>query len=326
MNRREFIALLGGAAVTFPFASLAQKVPIVIGFLGGQASPPPNDAQRNAILQGFSDNGLIEGRDYVFEPRFTGGDDERFPELARELVRLNVRMILANTPAGARAAQRLDPPVPVLLTLMNDPVGAGLVASLAHPGNHTTGTASLNEDLTPKLLEFLREIVPKATVLAVFFNPSNPTNPAIMDNLRANAHPAGITVIPLALKPRDDVDAMFSALAARRPDALQIIGDPAVGELRYRIAALALAHRLPTFSTSQLFAEAGCLVSYGASVNKGLRRMGYYVKKILDGANSGDLPIEQPTGVELTINLKTAKALGIEISPTLLTRADQVIE
>jgi putative tryptophan/tyrosine transport system substrate-binding protein len=326
MRRRGFITLVGGAAVTWPLTALAQKAPIVIGFLGSQAPPPSRDAQGRAIEQGFLENGLVEGRDYVVENRFTGGDEARFPELARELAQKNVRIIMTNTPAGVRAAQRLDPPVPVIMTNMNDPVGAGLIASLAHPGNHTTGTASLNEDVTPKLLEFVREIVPKASVLAVLFNPQNPTNPMMMDNLRAKAAPFGITVFPFGLKSPDELEAAFDTFAIRRPDALQIISDPRTSDLGDRIAALAIAHRLPTFSNNLVFVEAGCLMSYSASLRKILRRTGYYVKKILDGANAGDLPVEQPTGLELFINLKTAKALGIEIPPTLLARADQVIE
>lgn len=327
MKRRDFIVLLGGAAAMRPLTALTQKAPIVIGFLGGQAPPPPIDAQGSAIAQGFLENGLVEGRDYVFEQsRFTGGDDERFPGLARELAQKNVRIIITNTPAGVRAAQRLDPPVSVIMTNMNDPVGAGLIASLAHPGNHTTGTASLNEDVTPKLLEFVREIVPTASVLAVLFNPRNPTNPVMVDVLRAKAEPFGITVFPFALTSPDELEAAFATLAIRRPDAIQIISDPRTSDLGNRIAALAIAHRLPTFSNNLVFVEAGCLMSYSASLRKILRRTGYYVRRILDGANAGDLPVEQPTGLELFINLKTAKALGIEIHATLLARADQVIE
>jgi putative ABC transport system substrate-binding protein len=326
MKRREFITVVGGAAVTWPLPALTQKAPIVIGFLGSQAPPPRNDALGSAIAQGFRENGLVEGRDYIFENHFTGGDDKRFPELARELAQKNVRIIVTNTPAGVRAAQRLDPPVSVIMTNMNDPVRAGLIASLAHPGNHTTGTASLNEDVTPKLLEFVHEIVPNASALAVLFNPRNPTNPVMMDDLRAKAEPLGIAVSPFALTSADELEAMFNTFAIRRPDALQIISDPRTSDLGDRIAALAIAHRLPTFSNNLVFVEAGCLMSYSASLRKILRRTGYYVKKILDGANPGDLPVEQPTGLELSINLKTAKALGIEIPPTLLARADQVIE
>jgi putative ABC transport system substrate-binding protein len=327
MRRREFITLFGGVAVAWPLAAWAQKAPVVIGFLGSQAAaPPPKDPQTIALNQGFLDYGLIQGRDFVFEQRFTAGDDERFPEFARDLARLQARMILANTPAGVRAVQRLDPPIPVVMVIMNDPVGAGLVASLAHSGNHTTGTASLHEDVTPKLLEFLREIVPNARVLGVLFNPLNATNPIILENLRVKADSVGVKVLPIAFKPRDDLDALFAVLGAQHLDALQIIADPGIVDLKHRITALAAAHRLPLFSSSVLIVEAGGLVSYGASVNKILRRTGYYVKKILEGANPADLPIEQPTGLELIINLKTAKTLGIEIPATLLARADQVIE
>ena len=327
MRRREFITFFGGVAVAWPLAAWAQKTPVVIGFLGSQAAaPPPKDPQTIALNQGFLDYGLIQGRDFVFEQRFTAGDDERFPEFARDLARLQARMILANTPAGVRAGQRLDPPIPVVMVIMNDPVGAGLVASLAHSGNHTTGTASLHEDVTPKLLEFLREIVPNARVLGVLFNPLNATNPIILENLRVKADSVGVKVLPIAFKPRDDLDALFAVLGAQHLDALQIIADPGIVDLKHRITALAAAHRLPLFSSSVLIVEAGGLVSYGASVNKILRRTGYYVKKILEGANPADLPIEQPTGLELIINLKTAKMLGIEIPATLLARADQVIE
>jgi putative tryptophan/tyrosine transport system substrate-binding protein len=327
MRRRDFITLVGGAAVMRPRIARAQKSQPVIGFLGSQAAAPPRtDPQTIALHQGFLDYGLIQDRDFIFEQRFTGGADERFPEFARELARLNARMILTNTPAGVRAVQRLDPPLPVVMTNMNDPVGAGLVASLAHPGNLTTGTASLNEDVTPKLLEFLREVVPKASIVGVLFNPLNPTNPVIVENLRGKAASVGLKTVPVAFKPRDDLDALFAALMAQHPDALQIIGDPGIGDLRDRVATQARTHRLPLFSTSPLVVEAGGLVSYGASVYKTLRRTGYFVRKILDGADPSDLPIEQPTGVELIVNLQTARILEIEIPATLLARADRVIE
>jgi putative ABC transport system substrate-binding protein len=326
MHRRDFIRLVGGAVMMAPHAARAQKAPVV-GFLGSQAAaPPPQDPQTIALNQGFLDNGLTEGRNFIFEQRFTAGEDGRFPEFARDLARLNARMILTNSPAGVRAVQRLDPPLPVVMVIMNDPVGAGLVASLAHPGNLTTGTASLNEDITPKQLEFLREIIPNVRALGVLFNPLNATNTVILENLRVKADSVGVNVVPVAFKPRDDLDALFAELGAQRLDALQIIPDPRLGDLRDRIIALSQMHRLPLFSTSLLFVESGGLVGYGASIYKTLRRTGYFVRKILDGADPSNLPIEQPTGVELTINLKTAKTLGIEIPATLLARADRVIE
>jgi putative ABC transport system substrate-binding protein len=181
-------------------------------------------------------------------------------------------------------------------------------------------------DLTPKLLEFLREILPHATVLAVIFNPSNPTNPVLVDNLRANANPLGITVLPFPATSPGDFDVVFPELVGRHPDAILVIPDPLLNDLGHRITELALANGLPTFTNSEWPVETSGLIGYGASVRKVLYRMGYYVRRILDGANPGDLPIEQPTKIELIINLKTAKTLGIEIPPMLLTRADRVIE
>jgi putative ABC transport system substrate-binding protein len=325
MLRREFMAFLAAAA-GYPTAIRAQKKPIVIGFIGGQAQPAQADSAGRAIRQGLLDQGLVEGRDYVMEERFAAGDNSRIVQFANELAQANARMILANTPDGVRAVQRLTPPIPVLMTVMNDPVGAGLVFSLAHPGNHTSGTASLNQDLTPKMLEFVREIIPTARVLAALFNPANPTSPVMMENLRTSGNRTGMTVLPFAMDPRADLDELFAKLATQNLDALQVISDPSMQDMRYRLAELAAARRLPLFSTSSLFSEAGCLVSYGASVNKVLRRTGYFVKKILDGAEAGELPVEQPTEVELIINLKTAKILGLAIPPNLLARADEVIE
>jgi putative ABC transport system substrate-binding protein len=326
MKRRRFIVSFASVIAAWPLELRAQKSPAVVGFLGGQATPPPTDAQGNALLDGFRNNGLILGRDFIFEARFTGGDDERFPELARELARLKARVILANTPAGVRAAQKLEPPIPVLMTLMNDPVGAGLIFSLAHPGNHTSGTANLNEDVTPKVLEFVREVYPHANRIAILYNPFNSTHAPIVEDLKARSGLVGVTLIPSPLKPRDNLDTLFAKLAADRIDAVQLLGDPAITDLRDRLAALALAQGIPLFSTGSIVTEAGALLSYGAPINKSLSRMGYYVKRVLDGADPSDLPVEQPTEVILVINLKTANALGAKVPPGLLSRADQVIE
>jgi putative ABC transport system substrate-binding protein len=266
------------------------------------------------------------GRDFILEPYFTGGDDSRFLEIARELARKNARIILANTPAGVRAAQSLVPPVPVLMVNMNDPVGEGLIKSLAHPGGHTTGTASLNTDVTPKLLELLHEILPSATVLAAVFQPSNPSHAEMLDNLKAQATTLGIMVLPFPLKAPGDLDEVFSKLLSRQPSALQVLADPLLSDFGGRISELAIANRLPTFTNSEPAVEAGGLICYGASVRKVLRRMGYYVKRVLDGADPSDLPVEQPTELDLIVNLKTAASLGINMPPTLVARADRVIE
>jgi ABC-type uncharacterized transport system substrate-binding protein len=328
VRRREFLGVLGsGAAAAWSSGSLAQKAPIRIGLLGsGAATSVITAAQVATIKEGLRGYGLIDGRDYVLDARFAAGHYERFPELARELAQAGAGVILTNTIASVRAAQRLTPPVPIVMLSINDPIGTGLIASLAKPGNHTTGLASLNEDLTPKLLEFFRAVLPSAGSIAVLFNPSNPTNINFVEDLRLRAGAMGIVMQPAGLKSPDVLDATFAELAAQKPDALLVLSDSGVIDLSDRIAALALAHRLPTFSTSPTVAEFGGLLAYGAPRNKLFLRSAYFVKRIFDGANPGDLPVEQPTQIELWLNLKTAKILGLDMPLHLQQLADKVIE
>jgi putative ABC transport system substrate-binding protein len=326
MKRRGVLVICGGSLIALSLKARAQKSPAVIGFLGGQV-PQGRNPRSEALLEGFRKNGLLPGRDFIFEARFSEGDDDRYPELARELATRKARMILANTPGAVRAAQQLDPPIPVIMTYINDPVDAGLISSLAHPGNHTTGTASLNEDVTAKVLEFAKQILPNATKVAVVHNPNNLTHDRLLQSLASSLPSIGLASIPFALRPRDDLDRLFSALTAAQVDAVLLLGDPSIIEtLRDRLSILAIAGKLPVFSTSMIATEAGALLSYGGAIDKILLRTGYYAKRILDGANAGELPVEQPTEVILVINLKTAKDIGVEISPTLLARADRVIE
>jgi putative tryptophan/tyrosine transport system substrate-binding protein len=327
MRRREFIGLVGGAAAAWPLAANAQKQPIRLGFLAsGTAGSASSAVQIGAIKQGLGDNGLIEGRDYVLETRFAAGNYERFPEMARELAQSGARVILALTISSVRAAQNVTPPVPVVMLAINDPVGTGLVASLARPGGHTTGMATLNEDLTPKLLEIQHEVLPKAKTIATLFNPLNPTNPPFLARLGSAASAMGMTVLPFPLKSPDELDSVFAALAAQRPDMLQIVADSGIIDMHDHIAALAVAHRLPSFANLTNYARFGGLMAYGISLEALFIRATYFVKRIMDGASPGDLPVEQPTKFELAVNLKTANALGLGISPTLLSRADEVIE
>jgi putative ABC transport system substrate-binding protein len=327
MRRREFITLLGGTAVALPRGANAQKAPARVGFLASGAATSANSATLvDAIKQGMRNNDLIEGRDYTLDSRFAAGDYARFPEMARQLAQAGARVILVNTIASARAAQSLNPPVPVVMLAINDPIGTGLIASLARPGGYTTGMATLNEDLTPKLVEFQREVIPKATTIAALFNPANPTNLGAVANLRTVTGTRGMQVLPFALQSPDELDSVFARLAAQHPDTLQLVADSGNIDLSDRIAALALAHRLPSFSTITSYAEFGGLMAYGVSLRSLFIRATSFVKRILDGAKPGDLPVEQPTKIELVINLKTAKTLGLSIPATLLTRADDVIE
>jgi putative tryptophan/tyrosine transport system substrate-binding protein len=327
MRRRQFLGIAGGAALAWPYETLAQKSPVRIGFLASGAAASINSAyQIKTIKRGLESNGLIESRDYILEARFSGGRYEQFPEMAHDLAQAGVSVILANTIASVRAAQQLVPAVPVVMVSINDPVGTGLITSLARPGGHTTGVATLNEDLTPKLLEFQRAIIPNARSIAALYNPANPTNTAFVENLRVCANALGMSVMPIEMRSRDDLEAAFAAFPTRRPDTLQVISDSGTLDLSDRIAALALASRLPTFATSPDFAKFGGLMAYGASREQLYIRSAYYVKRILDGANPGELPVEQPSRIELWINLKTAKALDLTIPASMLATADGVIE
>jgi putative ABC transport system substrate-binding protein len=246
--------------------------------------------------------------------------------MAYELAQAGATVILTNTIASVRAAQRVVPPVAVVMMSINDPVGTGLIANLARPGGRTTGVATLNEDLTPKLLEFQRAMLPNATSIAALYNPANPTNPTFLENLRVQAGAMGLSVLPVELRSPDALDPAFAALAEKHPDAVQVISDSGTLDLSDRIAALALANRLPSFASSPDFARFGGLMAYGASRAQLYTRATYYVKRILEGTNPGDLPVEQPSRIELWINQKTAKALGLVVPASLLVTADEVIE
>jgi putative ABC transport system substrate-binding protein len=225
-----------------------------------------------------------------------------------------------------RAAQRLTPPVPIVMCPINDPVGNGLIASLARPGGMTTGVATLNEDLTAKMLEYQRAVLPKLRTIAAIYNPGNPSNLRALEDLHARASEMGISVLPVVLRSPQDLDGAFAAIVGARPDSLQVISDSGTLDVLDRIGAFALAQRLPSFGTLGNFAEFGGLLSYGPPRRKMLMKSGYYVKRILDGANPGELPVEQPTQIELSINLKTARAIGVEIPLRFQQLADQLIE
>jgi putative tryptophan/tyrosine transport system substrate-binding protein len=324
MKRREFIAVLSGA-VAWPFAAPAQQKSAGIGFLGAGAADT-SAPLIEALKQGLLENGLIEGKDYVLEPRWAEGHYELFPAFARELADNGARVIVVGTVAAARAAQRASSTISVVMAIINDPVGSGLVASLARPGGNTTGMASLNQDVTPKQLELLHTVLPKATTIAALFNPTNPSNLSILDNVRVQAARRGITVRDFAVNTPDELNAAFRTIPTQRPDALLVIPDAAIQDLAVHIVILALEHRIPVFSTNPDLTGGGGLISYGVSRRDAYRRSAYFVKKVLDGAKPADLPVEQPTKILLSINLKTAKALGLTIPQSLLATADEVIE
>lgn len=327
MKRREFIFSLASVAALRPWEAQAQKAPARLGWLSsGSSNSVAASGFLGPIREGLRENGLVEGRDYVLEARYANGLYERFPELARELKEAGVAIIITNTIASVRAAQRLTPPIPIVMCPINDPVGNGLIASLARPGGVTTGVATLNEDLTAKMLEFQRAILPDLKKVVALYNPGNPSNPRAVDDLRGRATELSITVLPVALRSPLEIDAIFATVVAAKPDSLQVISDSGTSDLSDRIADFAIAQRLPSCSTLSNFAEFGGLLTYGPPRKKMLMRSGYYVKRILEGANPGDLPVQQPTEIELSINLKTAAAIGINIPLSLQQLADNLIE
>jgi len=327
MRRRQFVAGVGSVAATWPLAARAQKSPARIGYLlSGAANSAAATDRLTYLADGLREFGLAEGRDYNLETRFAAGDYSRFTDLGRELAQAGVSVIVTNTIAAVRAAQALRPALPIVMSSINDPVGAGLVASLARPGGMTTGMATLGEDLSPKLLDFQHMLLPKAIVLAALFNPANPSNPTLVDEIKKRSGAIGMTVVPVALPSPDALDAAFATMAAHRPDALELIGDSGTFDVSDRIAAAALALRLPSFAASPIYAKYGGLLGYGPAPQALYGRAAYYVKRILDGADPGELPVEQPTQIVLWINMRAAKALGVEVPQSLLVAADNLIE
>jgi putative ABC transport system substrate-binding protein len=279
-----------------------------------------------ALKQGLRENALIEGKDYIFDARWAGGDYERFSGFARELVEQNAAVIIVSTIAAAHAAQRATTTIPIVKAAINDPVGSGLIASLSRPGGNITGMATLNQDITSKMIEILHTTLPKATNLLVLFNSANPSNLIYLERTRLQAEKIGVEVRAIDFKVTSWREPTSGALKTKSADAMLVIADAALIDFGDQIVALGLEHRTPVISASPDITAAGGLISYGISRREVYRRSAYFVKKVLDGAKPADLPIEQPTRIMLSLNLKTARALGIAISDALLVRADEVIE
>ncbi len=281
-----------------------------------------------AFKQGMRDNGLIEAKDYVTDLVYADGDYERFPALAKELLQRVPAVIMVNTAALARAAQLATRTVPIVMTGITDPVGSGLVASLARPGGNITGLSNQGEDTTAKFVEFVREALPRAKRIALLINPGNPSHRKLSEQLRAAAHRFGIETHTVEAATPAALDAAYAAITAQRPDALVVPRDAMLqsAPLPQQISAFALKHRIPVFGPEAQFPDAGSLLSYGPSLLDTYRRAATYVKKILAGTKPADLPVEQPIKFEMVLNLKTAKILGIKMPQALLILAERVIE
>jgi putative tryptophan/tyrosine transport system substrate-binding protein len=324
MKRRDFITLLGGAAAAWPLAVRAQhagKLP-TIGILGSGSAAWSHLV--SALVHRLRELGYIENRSVAIKYRWTEGRSERYAAIAAELVRLKVDVIVALGTPAVVAAKKATAVIPIVFPLASDPVGDGLVASLARPGGNVTGLSNEQPDLAGKRLEILREIVPGLSRLAVLAG-HNPTAMLNVGEVQAAAPKLGLEVITLDVKRADDIAPAIDSLKGRA-QAIYVVGDPIVLDNQIQINTLALVARLPTMHNARGYVETGGLVSYGSSFPDLFRRAGDYVDKILKGAKPADIPVEQPTRFQLVINLKTAKALGLEVLPTLLARADEVIE
>jgi len=326
IRRREFITLLGGAATAWPLAARAQqpaKLP-TIGFMG-QTTRSAAGEWTAAFVQRLRELGWIDGRNVAIEYRWAEGRSERFAEIAAEFVQLKVDVIVTSGTPQVLAAKQATSVIPIVFATTGDPVGTGLVTSLARPGGNVTGLSNQLRDLAGKRLELLREVVPNLRRLAMIVNVDNPAAVLDVGEVQAAARMLGLEVVTPEIRRAEDIAPAFKALEGRA-EALYVTPDALVITNRARIQTLAMGLRLPTMHGSRDYVEAGGLMSYGPNYPDLFRRAAEYVDKILRGAKPGDIPVEQPTKFDLVINLITAQALGLEIPPTLLARADEVIE
>src|SRR5262245_51671362 len=328
MDRRAFIAGTLGLLAA-PHAAEAQQAAKVyrLGLLGG--SPPNSPGGRRAwegFFQGMRELGYVEGQNILVEGRWYGDHTERLHALAAELVRLNVDVIVAGTAPAPEAAQRATSTIPIVMATHVDPVGSGLVASLAKPEKNVTGVSTLGPELVGKRLHLLKEVIPGISRVAVLSNPTDTTQALLLREAQVAARSLKVHRQVLEARAPSDFTGAFSAMTKERTGGVIILSSSMFFDQRTRIAELAARSRLPTIYSLKDYAEAGGLIAYGVNLGESFRRAATYVDKILKGARPADLPVEQPTKFELVINLKTAKATGLTIPPSVLARADQVIE
>jgi putative tryptophan/tyrosine transport system substrate-binding protein len=328
MRRREFITLLGGAVAAWPVAAGAQQAAMpVVGVLSAEWPDLFADRLR-AFHDGLRQTGYVEGRNVTIEYRWAEGQNARLPTLAAELVRRQVSVIVTagSTPA-ALAASAATTTIPIVFYLGADPVDIGLVTSLSRPGGNLTGVVTLNVEVAAKRLELLHELVPTATIVALLLNPTSPTLAETMTrDLQAAARTLGLQLHVLHASSEREFDTVFATLVQLQAGALVIGADALFNSRSEQLAALALHHSVPTIYQYRAFAAAGGLISYGGNISDLYRQAGVYAGRILAGAKPADLPVQQSTKVELIVNLKTARALGLTVPLTLLARADEVIE
>jgi len=327
VRRRQFITLLGGAAVAWPRNGLAQSPPkrSLIGFLAA-SSRAAGERFYSGFPLGMRELGYLEGRDYGVEGRYADGDESRLPLLAEELVRLKPDVILAGSTPGALAAKQATASIPIVGVNLTDPVGFGLVASEARPGTNVTGILFRLDGLTAKQVEIALDLMPAASNMGILSNVTNPSNVLQRREVEAAAGKSGVSMATIDVRTVDEIGTAIQTFVRERASILVVLASPMLINARRRIAAFALASRLPTIYTFREHVEDGGLISYGVDLRQNYRRGAYFVDRILKGEKPGDLPIEFPTKVELVVNVTTAKAIGLTVPPSLLARADEVIE
>ena len=327
MRRREFITLVGFSAVACPIGALAQQTSKVwrVGMLE-TTSETLNAPNINALRRGLQDLGYVEGQNLIIEYRSGEGRIERFSELAAELVRLKVDVLVTRGTPAALAAKNATTTIPIVMAAIGEPVGTGMVGSLAKPGGNVTGLSAFVNELAAKRIEIMREIVPKISRMAMIDNMGNASVPAAWDEMKKATLAFGLQPLLYDVRKPEDIGAAFDAAIAQRVDALTVGNDSVFIASRLRVVELAAKHRLPAIYARREFVEAGGLLSYAAHYPDLYRRTASYVDKIFKGAKPGELPVEQPTKLELVINIKTAKALELDVPFHLQQRADEMIE
>ena len=326
MRRRDFITLIGGAATGWPLVARAQQPATVarIGYLGlGPASAVSSRVE--ALRAGLRDLRWVEGKNLVFEFRWADNVDQ-LPGLAADLVRMKVDVIFATSSTLVEAARQATKTIPIVFATHADPIGSGHVASLPRPGGNITGLSELTTEIDAKALEILKEVVPQSTRIGVLWNPTTPSQVPGLQSVKAAGERLGLALSIVSTATVEDLDAAFASMARENVGGVFVMPAPVTVSFRARLAELALKRRLPTIFGNKENVVAGGLMSYGVDRNDLTRRAALYIDKILKGAKPADLPVEQPTRFELVINLKTARALGLEINPQLLATADEVIE
>ena len=329
ISRRAFVGSLTGGLLAAPLAAGAQQPGKVyrIGYLGTNSPTPGTASLWDAFLQGLRDHGYEEGQNLVIERRWSDGKAERFPDLAAELVRLKPDVIVTTSTPASMAARKATSTIPIVMVSVGDPIAAGLVSSLARPGGNVTGSIRQTSDTAAKRLQLLKEVVPGAGApVGILWEPANPTQPPSYREVERAAAALRVQIRSLEVRTAGDLDLAFSTVTRDRAAALMVFSGEVIFVNRRRIADFAARTRLPAIYSLREYVDVGGLMSYGPNFAEQFRQSAVYIDKILKGAKPADLPVEQPTRFELVINLKTAKALGLTIPPSLLARADEVIQ